>query len=116
MQRSLSRPDRRRRVGIGLAVTAALTGVVLAGCSDDDASTDGTVVVDDDFPGDSLDATCARLEAADGDDREAIAGALIDELSQVADPQIVINTLEMAVVDRCPDWADAVTAAIESRS
>jgi hypothetical protein len=97
-------------------VAVTLTAVGLAACSGDDDATDGTVAVDEDFPGDALDATCARLEAAEGDDQEAIAAALLDELVQLGDPQLAVNTMEQAVVDRCPEWADAVTAAIEARS
>lgn len=100
-------------------MVVALTSLALTACSgddDDEPASDATVVVDEDFPGDVLDATCARLEAGVGDDRETIALALFDELSEVADPVIVANTLEAAVIDRCPEWADAVTAAIEARS
>ena len=95
-----------------------VTTLALAACSDDDddVTTDGTVAVDEDFPGDALDATCARLDAAEGDDQEAIAAALLDELAQLGDPELAANTMELAVIDRCPEWADAVTAALEGRS
>lgn len=103
---------------VGLVAAIAIVPLGLVACSDDDPDTapEATAAVDEDFPGDALDATCARLEAADGDDQEAVAAALLDELMQRADAQLVINTMELAVVDRCPDWAEAVTAAIESRS
>lgn len=96
---------------------AVLPLLVLGACSDDeDDATDGTVVVDEDFPGDALDATCARLEAGEGDDQEAIAAALLDELTEVGGVELAVNTLELAVIDRCPEWSDAVTAAIDARS
>lgn len=105
---------------VGLVATAAIVSLGLASCSDDDAdadpATEATAAVDEDFPGDALDATCARLEAAAGDDREAIAAALLDELIELGDAQLAINTMELAVIDRCPDWDEAVTTAIESRS
>lgn len=95
-----------------------VTTLALAACSgdDDDVTTDGTVAVDEDFPGDALDATCARLDAAEGDDREAIAAELLDELAQLGGSELAANTMELAVIDRCPEWADAVTAALEARS
>lgn len=103
---------------VGLVAAAAIVSLGLVACSDDgdDADDATTVAVDEDFPGDALDATCARLEAADGDDQEAIAAALLDELIELGDAQLAINTLELAVIDRCPDWSDAVTAAIAARS
>ena len=105
---------------VGLVAAAAIVSVGLVSCSDgDDADTaapEATTAIDEDFPGDALDATCARLEAADGADQEAVAAALLDELIQLGDAQLAINTLELAVIDRCPDWSEAVTAAIASRS
>lgn len=109
-------PTRRRAAHRRVLALAALPLLVLSACSDDDDATDDTVVVDEDFPGDTLDATCARLEAAEGDDREAIAAALLDELIEVGGVELAVNTMEMAVVDRCPDWSDAVTAAVAARS
>lgn len=111
------RNSQLRRIG----VLALVPFVVLSACSDDgddsdDGTTDGTVVVDEDFPGDALDATCARLEAGEGDDQEAIALALLDELIERGGQELAVNTVEMAVVDRCPDWSDAVTAAVAARS
>lgn len=101
----------------GLLVVSTLSLLVTGACSDDDEdASDGTLLVDEDFPGDSLDATCARLEGAEGDDQEAIAAALLDELIALGDEQLAVNTLEMAVVDACPDWADPVDAAIAARS
>ena len=97
----------------------SLAAVGLAACSDDgddDDATDATVVVDADFPGDALDATCARLDAAEGEDQAAIAAALLDELIGLGDVDMAVNTMELAVIDRCPEWSDAVTAAIEARS
>ena len=96
----------------------SLLVVTLGACSgDDDADDDGeapegTVAVDEDFPGDALDAACARLEAGDGEDRDAVARALLAELVALGDARLAVNTLEMAVIDRCPDWADAVGAAV----
>lgn len=104
---------------VGLVATAAIVSLGLVSCSDDDdadTAPEATTAIDEDFPGDALDATCARLEAADGDDQEAVAAALLDELIQLGDAQLAINTLELAVIDRCPDWSEAVTAAIASRS
>ena len=104
---------------VGLVTATAIVSLGLVACSgDDDADSapEATVAVDGDFPGDALDATCARLEAADGDDQEAIAATLLDELIQLGDAQLAINTMELAVIDRCPDWSEAVTAAIEARS
>ena len=102
---------------VGLAAAAAIVALGLAACSDDDDDVpEATTAVDEGFPGDALDATCARLEAADGDDKEAVAVALLDELIQLGDAQLAINTLEFAVIDRCPDWSEAVTAAVASRS
>jgi hypothetical protein len=102
---------------VGLAIAVVITAAGLAACSDgdDDDATTPTAVVDEDFPGDALDATCARLEAADGTDQEAIAAALLDELIRLGDAELAINTLELAVIDRCPEWSDAVTAAIAAR-
>lgn len=111
------RHPRRRAARRRALALAALPLLVLGACSDDeDDTSDGTVVVDEDFPGDTLDAACARLDAADGDDREATAAALLDELIEVGGAELAINTLEMAVVDRCPEWSDAVTAAVAARS
>ena len=122
MKRAYQRQDRpararsARRVGVAVAVAAIAVG--FSACSDDgdDGDTDGTVAVDEDFPGDALDATCARLDAAEGDDQVAVATALLDELIQLGDTELAVNTLELAVIDRCPEWSDAVTAAIEARS
>ena len=105
---------------VGLVAAAAIVSLGLGACSgdDDDADTapEATAAVDEDFPGDALDATCARLKAGAGDDQEAVATALLDELIALGDAQLAINTLELAVIDRCPDWSEAVTAAIASRS
>lgn len=103
----------RRSAPVALALVPLLA---LAACSGDDDTTEGTVLVDEDFPGDSLDAACARLEGAEGDDREAIAADLLDELIGLGGEELAINTLEMAVIDACPDWADPVDAAIAARS
>lgn len=100
-----------------VAMLAIVPIVALTACSgDDDDTTEGTVAVDEDFPGDALDATCARLDAAEGDDQEAIALALLDELIARGGQELAVNTMEMAVVDRCPEWSDAVTAAVTARS
>lgn len=103
-----------RRVG----VLAILPILALTACSDDgDDTTDGAAVVDEDFPGDTLDAVCARLDSAEGDDPDAVALALLDELiERSGDVQASIDTMNLAVVDRCPEWSDPVTAAIEARS
>lgn len=100
----------------GLAAALALSATALSACSDDgDDDTDGNAFVDEDFPGDSLDATCARLEAATGDDMEARAATVLDELISLGDEEAAVNTIRMATIDRCADWSDAVTAAIEAR-
>ena len=76
------------------------------------------MVVDEDFPGDALDAACARLDAGDEADdegeREVTARTLLDELIRLGDTELAVNTLELAVIDRCPEWSEAVTAAIEA--
>lgn len=99
----------------------ALVAVGVAACSDDTddaAAPEPTVAVDEDFPGDALDAACARLNAADasGDpaDREEAARGLLAELIQLGETELAVNTLEQAVIDRCPEWSDAVTAAIDA--
>lgn len=107
-----SRPALASRTVAAAALTVIALGACSDGTDDDDGAPAGTVAVDEDFPGDALDATCARLEAGAGEDRDAIARALLSELVALGDERLTVNTLEMAVVDRCPEWADAVTAAV----
>lgn len=94
-----------------------MASIGVAACSDDaddDASSDATVAVDEDFPGDALDAACARLDAEDAGDRDATARELLDELIRLGDTELAVNTLELAVIDRCPEWSEAVTAAVDA--
>lgn len=108
------RAPMRSRMRRGGLVLATIPLLVLGACSDDESNS--TEIVGEDFPGDTLDATCARLDAGEGDDQEAIAAALLDELIERGGEEPAVNTLRMATVDRCPEWADAVDAAIAARS
>ena len=88
----------------------------LGACSDDseddadDAISD--VLVDEEFPGDAIDAACNRLDATSGDDDTARAIEVLGALTEIGGSELAAETLRQAVIDRCPEWADAVSAAI----
>ena len=107
-------PLRTRTTVLGIVAATALFGA----CSDDgDVESElSDVLVDEDFPGDAFDAACARLEAAEGGTQEERAARVLDELIALGDEATAIETLELATVDKCPDWTDAVTAAVAARS
>lgn len=114
MKRSMLITRHRGVVLVGLAVTAT----VLGACSDDDGDAEdelSDVLVDEDFPGDTFDAACARLEASEGATQEERAATVLEELIQLGDEAAAIETLELATVDACPDWTDAVSAAVAAR-
>jgi hypothetical protein len=98
------------------AIVAVLAVATLGACSDDtteDADDPiSNVIVDEEFPGDALDATCNRLDATSGDDDTARAAEVFADLIEIGGEESAAVTLRQATIDRCPEWYDAVEAAI----
>lgn len=92
------------------ATTLLIVVAPLAACSSDDAPSVGTL--EDDFPGDAFDAACALLERTEADDRQAALDAVLASLTDRAGEETAINTLQLAVVDRCPDWQPELDTAL----
>lgn len=108
------RARRTKRRAITITALFAVAGIPLAACSDDDTPTVETV--EDDFPGDAFDAACALLERTESDDRQTTLDAVLDALIERAGEETAVNTLELAVADRCPDWQDELDEALADRS
>lgn len=105
------------RTSVAIVVVGLIGPTAVAGCSsDDDDSPDVAVVtLDDDFAGDAFDAACELLERSDTGDPVATVDAVLGVLAESADVATAENTLEIAVADRCPDWQDALDAALGDR-